>query len=229
VAVARDLRETADRRAVPDPPSPVEETMTNMNSWKRSGIYLGLLGLVAVIALLAVTADTDAQRPPTKPGHGPRPTAKALPKRLVRVVHPKGVNHLAVGSVFSYPMAVNFEGGNGPLPDENNQPLHVSQVRVWAPRVLWRSSASSPFITVPQGLGTPAPGNYLFPGFNNEGIVIYQPIGGIAQNVLATTQQAAQSFQFSNGFDIYANVNDARGGYGDNNGDFTLALEVLGL
>jgi hypothetical protein len=55
------------------------------------------------------------------------------------------------------------------------------------------------------------------------------PLKWLAQNVLATTQQAAQSFQFSNGLDIYANVNDGWGGYGDNSGDFTLSLEVLGL
>jgi hypothetical protein len=189
-----------------------------------------LLALTAYCALDAAAAPANHRPAGKLPPMSKKAVAAARKNgvRPKRVVQPKGVKgrKAVAGTQLEYDgNAVSLEGGTTLL-DFGGQPLRASQIRVWAPRVTWRFALNGQQMTSPVGLGTIAPANYVFPGFNNEGIIISQP-NGFAENVTASTRDQAQVFQVSNGQDLITNVNDAQGGYGDNTGSYDLVVEVV--
>ncbi len=201
-------------------------------------LCVGLCGLAVLLALhCAVEAQGTRVKgaPRSKSADRPKPSAKAkansLRKRSARpkrLIHPRGVfgPRAAVGSQLSYSaLAVNAEPGTRLL-DFDKQPLRASQIRVWATRVAWRDRPSGTLITSPSGAGGSASTDYAYPGFHFDGVVINQP-GGITQNIESTTRDGAQVFQVSNGADLITNVNDLRGFYGVNSGDFEITVEIL--
>jgi hypothetical protein len=194
---------------------------------------VGLL-VAGLAVLLAVHCTVDAQS--TRPGKGARLGKGVQAKKSAggkhfarpkRIFQPKGIKgfQLVAGTQLVYPgTAVNFEDGTTLL-DFNNQPISASQIRVWAPRVTWRDSFGRS-VTTPTGFGGSAPSTYRYPGFNVDGIVINQP-GGITENVTASDQGSAQTFQISNGAGLVTNVNAPRGTYGSNGGSYDLIIEIV--
>jgi hypothetical protein len=127
-------------------------------------------------------------------------------------------------SLFYKHLPVNVEGGVRLL-DFQSANLRAKRIRAWVDDVAWRYAFGGPTIDTPLGNGAGADANWVFPGFVQFHVILFQP-GGITFHFNGTPGNE-QEFVLDNTLDIIINVNDVKGTYGDNNGAYSLNVEVL--
>ena len=130
--------------------------------------------------------------------------------------------------------AVEVNHAEGYRLNANGALFRATSIRVYAPDVNWKYKQGDDGTEIhsPTGHGRPAPDDFTCGGANMYGIVIYQKDGNgqvfNVRNVEGFAEGNATLIQGLNPFyDIYVNVNDGRGAYGDNGGYFKLVFQGI--
>ena len=119
---------------------------------------------------------------------------------------------------------VNYQGGLRLF--TGGSVLRASRIKVYAFNVKWRYAANSETITSPTGNGKTSGGGFVYPGAKEFGLVIRQP-GESANQISSQSLGSPDNFSLVNTKDIYVDVNDTNGNYGDNWGCFSIGIEVV--
>lgn len=126
-------------------------------------------------------------------------------------------------------LSVNSEPGN--LLYLEDKPLRASRIRLFPDDVAWRYGFSfATAIKSPLGKMIPTSSEWRFAGLAKYGIVLYQKNSDQmlkAWQIQETTGVNPQEIELDPDLDIYVNVNDLKGSYGDNSGSFDLYIRIL--
>jgi hypothetical protein len=126
-------------------------------------------------------------------------------------------------------LSVNNEPGNLIYLEET--PLRASRILVFPDDVAWRYGFSfATAIKSPLGKKIPTSPEWRFGGLAKYGIVLYQKTSDQtlkAWQIQDTNAANPQEIELDPEQDIYVNVNDLKGSYGDNSGSFDLYIRIL--
>ncbi len=113
---------------------------------------------------------------------------------------------------------------------QGETPLRANQIQVFPSDVSWRYGFSfATAIREPLGKKLPTPSDWRYPGMARYGLVLFQPDPPQikAWKLISSTVEAPQHITLDPNQDIFINVNDAKGSYGDNSGSLDVFIKIL--
>lgn len=113
---------------------------------------------------------------------------------------------------------------------EGETPLRVSQIRIFPADVSWRYGFSfATSVKTPLGKSIPTPSDWRYPGMARYGMVLFQVDAGQMKvwKILESDANTPQQITLNPSLDIYININDGKGSYGDNSGSFDIYIQPI--
>ncbi len=113
---------------------------------------------------------------------------------------------------------------------KGNTSLRAGQIKIFPADVAWRYGFSfATSIRSALGKQVPTPADWRYPGMARYGLVVFQPEDQQIKVWKLTDSDfnTAQTLDLNPSSDIYVNINDGKGSYGDNSGSFDIYLQVI--